>query len=299
MNRSRFSGRHPARRRRRRPAATAAAGHSLLSRAAAPTGAHGSAGRADQRPLLAVAGRRGQGRSHRDRVRHRGAAFRRRPQDRMGPLCQAEGRQARRHDGHQAGQCVDREGPHRECRARQRRRLGVDRRRGRAHRAGRGADPRRGRFPRRQGREGHALQGGRACSTSSGPASRRCGASPRATIPATACARISTWSSKSRSRRSPSRLSPSAADRWTAAYQARSSLMSGPGGLRSASCRSRRAPIVGAFVLGMAGMALHPVPVDLVRRARGVEALPQVDVLHRLLVGRAPAVASSSHGSTW
>src|ERR1700729_1306530 len=40
----------------------------------------------------------------------------------------------------------------------------------------------------------------------------------------------------------------------------------------------------------MAAVALHPDPVDLVRCARGVEALPQLDILHRLLVGGAPAV---------
>src|SRR5258707_11909195 len=40
----------------------------------------------------------------------------------------------------------------------------------------------------------------------------------------------------------------------------------------------------------MAAVTPHPDPVDLVRRARGVEALPQLDILHRLLVGGAPAV---------
>src|SRR5262245_55790045 len=47
--------------------------------------------------------------------------------------------------------------------------------------------------------------------------------------------------------------------------------------------------LVGALVLGMAGMAAHPEPLDLVLAAGGVEPLPQVGVLHRLLVGRAPA----------
>ena len=37
-------------------------------------------------------------------------------------------------------------------------------------------------------------------------------------------------------------------------------------------------------------MALDPVPAHLVRLQRGVEALPQFDVLDRLLVGGAPAV---------
>src|SRR5579863_7798407 len=37
-------------------------------------------------------------------------------------------------------------------------------------------------------------------------------------------------------------------------------------------------------------MALDPVPAHLMRLERGVEALPQLGVLDRLLVGRAPAV---------
>src|SRR5258708_28415799 len=40
----------------------------------------------------------------------------------------------------------------------------------------------------------------------------------------------------------------------------------------------------------MAAVALHADRADLVRRARGVEALPQLDILPRLLVGGAPAV---------
>src|SRR5579872_2808001 len=47
---------------------------------------------------------------------------------------------------------------------------------------------------------------------------------------------------------------------------------------------------VGALVLGMAGVALDPAPMHLVSVQRLVEALPQVDVLDRLLVGGAPAV---------
>ena len=102
------------------------------------------------------------------------------------------------------GQPLDREGPHRQRGARHRGRLGFDRRRRRAHRGRRRADPRRGRLPRRQGREGHAVQGGGRCSTSAAPASRRSGAWPKATIPATARARASTSCWTSRSRRSPS-----------------------------------------------------------------------------------------------
>src|SRR5262245_48595736 len=40
----------------------------------------------------------------------------------------------------------------------------------------------------------------------------------------------------------------------------------------------------------MAAMAFYPDPVDLVRRACRIQTLPQVDVLHWLLVGRAPAI---------
>ena len=106
---------------------------------------------------------RAQDRPHRDRLGRRGAALRRRAQDRLGPLRQDQGRQARRRRGDQAGQRLGREGPHRQRGARHRGRLGVDRRRGRAHLGRPRADPRRGRLPRRQGREGHALQGGAAC----------------------------------------------------------------------------------------------------------------------------------------
>ena len=49
--------------------------------------------------------------------------------------------------------------------------------------------------------------------------------------------------------------------------------------------------LIGAFVLGVAGVALDPVPAHLVRLQRGVEPLPQLGILHRLLVGGAPAVA--------
>ena len=37
-------------------------------------------------------------------------------------------------------------------------------------------------------------------------------------------------------------------------------------------------------------MALHPVPLDVMDGTGGIEALPEFDVLHRLLVGRLPAV---------
>ena len=47
---------------------------------------------------------------------------------------------------------------------------------------------------------------------------------------------------------------------------------------------------VGAFVEIVAGMARDPVPMHLMRAERRVEPLPQVDILHRLLVGGLPAV---------
>src|SRR5579859_8294321 len=48
---------------------------------------------------------------------------------------------------------------------------------------------------------------------------------------------------------------------------------------------------VGTLVLGMAGMALDPDPFDLMALQGLFERQPQIDVLHRLLVGRFPAVA--------
>src|SRR5262245_60995268 len=48
---------------------------------------------------------------------------------------------------------------------------------------------------------------------------------------------------------------------------------------------------VGALVLRMACVPAHPVPRNAVRAREPVELLPQVDVLHRLLVRRAPAAA--------
>ena len=46
--------------------------------------------------------------------------------------------------------------------------------------------------------------------------------------------------------------------------------------------------LVGLFVLDVAGVALDPMPGDLVARLGRIEALPQLDVLYRLLVGRLP-----------
>ena len=49
--------------------------------------------------------------------------------------------------------------------------------------------------------------------------------------------------------------------------------------------------LVGALVLGVAGVAAHPVPVHVVPGLGGIEPLPQVGVLDGLLGARAPAVA--------
>src|SRR3546814_8923645 len=65
---------------------------------------------------------------------------------------------------------------------------------------------------------------------------------------------------------------------------------------RSGACPAQRGDRlarerVRALVLGMAGMALDPVPDDLVRRHRIGQALPEVDILDGLLRRRLPAVA--------
>ena len=41
----------------------------------------------------------------------------------------------------------------------------------------------------------------------------------------------------------------------------------------------------------VAGMAAHPVPFDPVRRGGRLQPLPQIDILHRLFVGGAPAAS--------
>src|SRR5258706_9814316 len=48
---------------------------------------------------------------------------------------------------------------------------------------------------------------------------------------------------------------------------------------------------VGSFVLHVAGVAFHPMPLDLMQRRELVQASPQVDVLDRLPVSGAPAAA--------
>src|ERR1051326_9585437 len=47
--------------------------------------------------------------------------------------------------------------------------------------------------------------------------------------------------------------------------------------------------LIGALVLGMTLMAFPPVPVDPLRGCPRLQALPEIDILHRLLVGRFPA----------
>src|SRR5262245_18799545 len=42
---------------------------------------------------------------------------------------------------------------------------------------------------------------------------------------------------------------------------------------------------VGTLVLGMAGMAAHPDPLHVMGCSRRLQALPEIDVLDRLLVG--------------
>src|SRR5581483_667763 len=46
---------------------------------------------------------------------------------------------------------------------------------------------------------------------------------------------------------------------------------------------------VGAFVVFVPGVALDPAPVDLVAGPGRIQPLPQVVILHRLLVGGLPA----------
>src|SRR5215471_13398000 len=48
---------------------------------------------------------------------------------------------------------------------------------------------------------------------------------------------------------------------------------------------------IGAFVFDVAGVAAHPVPIHLVALPCGVEPLPQLYVLDRLLRRRPPAIA--------
>src|SRR5258708_496511 len=57
--------------------------------------------------------------------------------------------------------------------------------------------------------------------------------------------------------------------------------------------RSFEAPprqLVDALVLGVAGMAFDPMPAHLMLAECRLKPLPEVDVLHRLAIGRLPAV---------
>ena len=49
--------------------------------------------------------------------------------------------------------------------------------------------------------------------------------------------------------------------------------------------------LIGALVHLMPGVALDPMPAHVVLPERRIEPFPEVDVLHRLLVGGLPAVA--------
>src|SRR5262245_58466398 len=66
-------------------------------------------------------------------------------------------------------------------------------------------------------------------------------------------------------------------------------------GFRPEARARLRAPLVhqpvGALVQGVPGMAAHPMPAHAVSRHGRLEPLPEIDVLDRLLVGGAPAVA--------
>src|SRR6267378_8471148 len=67
---------------------------------------------------------------------------------------------------------------------------------------------------------------------------------------------------------------------------------SGPVSLRRPQLRDRLAgKLVGALVEIVAGMAAHPVPPYRVVGERGIEPLPQIDILHRLAISGLPPVA--------
>src|SRR5262249_46143355 len=49
--------------------------------------------------------------------------------------------------------------------------------------------------------------------------------------------------------------------------------------------------LIGTLIVVMAGMALDPMPAYLMALQSEIEALPQIGILHWLLLGRFPAVA--------
>ena len=55
---------------------------------------------------------------------------------------------------------------------------------------------------------------------------------------------------------------------------------------------------VGALVLGMPGVTAHPMPFDVVALGELGERLPQILVLHRLAIGRAPVACSPGARAT-
>jgi hypothetical protein len=56
-----------------------------------------------------------------------------------------------------------------------------------------------------------------------------------------------------------------------------------------ADCVARQ--LIGALIEPVARVPLQPMPPDLVLCRYAVEALPEIHILHRFLVGRAPAIA--------
>src|SRR5262245_804989 len=60
--------------------------------------------------------------------------------------------------------------------------------------------------------------------------------------------------------------------------------------VREVGCHALAGDLVGALVVVMAVMALDPVPAYVVALSRLLEPLPQLDIAHRLLIRRAPAI---------
>src|SRR5262245_16993291 len=64
-----------------------------------------------------------------------------------------------------------------------------------------------------------------------------------------------------------------------------------PRGPRARLLQPLARQFIGSFVESMAGVTFDPMPTHPMLRQRGIEPLPEIDVLRRLLVGGAPAVA--------
>ncbi len=97
------------------------------------------------------------------------------------------------------------------------------------------------------------------------------------------------WSSRSTSRTRPARPTSPAPIICSSSFKPAHRLSAPFAPARTAIAASRASWSARSFIV-VAGMALDPVPAHLVARERRVEALPQVDILDRLLVGGAPAV---------